>query len=453
MENSKFPLSQPTNKAGLTFHYVPVTNLKVNPNNPRRHTEDQMSDLKESMCRFGIVDPFVVNDYPERKDFLIGGHMRLAAAKELGITTVPVVYVTISDPAKEAELGIRLNKNTGEFDLELLAEFDESILADIGFSSEQLDEIFPMEERPEVFDLELELAKLDINQVTIQKGDIFSLGDSRAMCGDSMSEQDILRLMNGEKADACVTDQPYILDYLKGKKRHGQATEGFGFKRDRRYLETESLPDNFMELWMTNIHKVQKEDFAILSFENWKNLKDMWVVVEKYWKIRNIIIWHCGNRTQGFAAKWRFFSKYDIAVVGSSGQVSLNDEPEEELLQNDYEAAVFATSGKPHWESYEKGKKICPTDVVTFKTDDEKSSGQGVIFGCKPLEVLLPYIKVLTRRNDLIIEPFGGSFSTLIAATKLKRRCYLMEKVPAYMHVGIKRWERLTGQKAIQVNK
>ena len=88
---------------------------------------------------------------------------------------------------------------------------------------------------------------------------------------------------------------------------------------------------------------------------------------------------------------------------------------------------------------------------MEFKTDDEKSSGQGVIFGCKPLEILIPYIKVLTHRGDLIIEPFGGSGSTLCAATKLKRRCFVMEKVPAYTHVIIKRWEKLTGRKAEKI--
>ena len=123
-------------------------------------------------------------------------------------------------------------------------------------------------------------------------------------------------------------------------------------------------------------------------------------------------------------------------------------EPEEDLFQTEYENALFATSGKPHWEGYEKGKRICPTDFVEFKAADEKSSGQGIIFGTKPVEILIPYIKVLTERGDLIVEPFGGSGSTMIAAEKMKRRCYVMEKSPVYCEVIKKRWEKLTGRKA-----
>ena len=104
------------------------------------------------------------------------------------------------------------------------------------------------------------------------------------------------------------------------------------------------------------------------------------------------------------------------------------------------------------WESYEKGKKICPTDFIEFKSADEKSSGQGVIFGTKPTEILIPYIKVLTKRDDLIVEPFGGSGSTLIASIKMNRRCYLMEKCPTYAQVILKRWENETGKKPVKIN-
>jgi len=121
------------------------------------------------------------------------------------------------------------------------------------------------------------------------------------------------------------------------------------------------------------------------------------------------------------------------------------------LLQEEYETALYAIAGKPHWEGYEKGKRICPTDFIEYKADDAKSSGQGIIFGCKPVEILIPYLKVLTKRNDLVVEPFGGSGSTLIAAEKLKRRCYLMEKSPVYCEVIKHRWERLTGKKANKI--
>ncbi|MEK7167885.1 MAG: DNA methyltransferase, partial [Patescibacteria group bacterium] len=226
-----------------------------------------------------------------------------------------------------------------------------------------------------------------------------------------------------------------------------------GNKRDRRYLETDSLPPDFTEKWMGNIAKIAKENFHIICYENWKNIRTIWNEMEKHWKVRNMIVWHLPNRTQGFSAKYKFFNKHDIAMVGSSHKKDdLNLEPEEEMLQNEYEIALYASSGKPQWEPYQKGKKICPTDFLEYKAADEKSSGQGIIFGTKPLEILIPYIKVLTKRGDLIVEPFGGSGSTLIACEKMRRRCFLMEKCPTYAEVIRNRWEKLTGQKAKKIN-
>jgi len=432
---------------------VNISELRHPEVNPRKWSKEQTDNLKESIKRFGLCDPLIVNSAENRKGVIIGGNFRYEVAKQLGFTEVPIVYINIPDIEKEKELNLRLNANIGAFDLKLLAEFDETILKDIGFSSEELDEIFEIDVTPEQFDLENELKKLKIDQIKFQKGDVYALGDSRLMCGDSTIEADVIKLMGGEKADMCFTDEPYLLDYLHGKNKHGKAVTGFGAKKDRRYLETESLPDNFMALWMANINKVQKEDFSIISFENWKNLPKMHEEMSKYWKIRNLIIWHLPNRVQGFAAKYKFFNKYDIAILGTSpsDKSDLNLEKESELLQNEFESALFATSGKPHWESYEKGKKYCPTDFIEYNASDEKSSGQGIIFGTKPIEILIPYIKVLTKRGDLIVEPFSGSGSTLIAATKMKRRCFGMEKSPVYAEVIKKRWENLTGLKGVKI--
>jgi len=438
----------------LKVEYITVKDLKPSDYNPRKWDDKAVSDLTESIKKYGLVDPLLVNSAENRKNVLIGGHFRLKVAKDLGYKKVPVVYINIPDIEKEKELNIRLNKNLGEFDFELLAKFDENFLSSVGFSSEELDDIFEIDVTPEQFDLAKELQKLKIEKIETQKGTIWELGDSRLMCGDSTIEADVLKLMNGEKADMCLTDEPYLISYLFGKKKHGKAVTGFGAKRDRRYLETESLPENFMDLWMINISKIQKPDFSIISFENWKNLPRMWDAMSKFWKIRNLIIWRCPNRMQGFAAKYKFFNKYDIALLGTSpsNKTDLNLKKEPELLQNEYETALYASSGKPHWEGYRKNKKICPTDFVEFNTCDEKSSGQSIIFGTKPLEIITPYLKVLTKRNDLIVEPFGGSGSTLIAAEKMHRKCYVMEKSPIYCEVIKKRWENLTGMKGEKID-
>jgi DNA modification methylase len=431
------------------IEYVSAEDLVPASYNPRKWSDKQLTDLKESIKRFGFCDPAIVNCNANRKNIIIGAHMRVAAAKQLGIKQIPVVYVDIPDIERERELNLRLNKNTGEFNFEMLAEFDENFLAGVGFTSEEMDDIFDIDITPEIFDLQKELEKLDIKKIEIQKGDIWQLGASKMMVGDSTIEADVSKLMSGEKADMCLTDPPYILNYLLAK-RHGKATEGFGAKKNRRYLETDVLPDDFTEKWMANINKVQKENFSIICYENWKNIRTIWNEMDKYWQVRNMIVWHLPNRCQGFAAKNKFFNKHDIAMIGTSkiDYPILNLKSEDELLQNEYETALYAVSGKAHWEGYGKNKKFCPTDFIEYNAADEKSSGQGVIFGTKPLEILIPYVKVLTKRNDLIVEPFGGSGSTLIAATKMKRRCYLMEKSPVYAEVIRNRWEKLTGMKA-----
>lgn len=419
--------------------------------NPRLLTPDQEKQLKRSLEKFSLVEIPAV-DVDNR---LIAGHQRVKVLLILG-RSEDLIDVRIPNrkltEEEFKEYNIRSNHTTGEWDWELLSEFDEAFLKDVGFSSEEMDDIFEVDDTPETFDLEKELAKLNIAQIEIKKGDVWQLGTHRLKCGDSTIEEDVLSLMNGEKADMCLTDPPYILDYLRGKKKNGTPTEGFGLKRDRKYLETDVLPDNFSDLWMANVAKIQKPDFSIMVYENPKNLRTIWNALEKHWKYRNTIIWHLPNRVQNFAAKYKFFNKYDFAMLGTSGEVTLNQEPETDpLLQEEYESCLFATSGKPHWESYEKGKKYCPTDFIDYKASDEKSSGQGIIFGTKPIEILVPYLKVLTKRDDLVIEPFGGSGSTLIAAEKLKRRCFIMEKSPVYAEVIRKRWEKLTGQKAVRI--
>ncbi len=433
---------------------VKVTDLVPSEYNPRKWSKEQVDQLKESIQRFGIVDPIIVNSADSRKNIIIGGHFRLEVAKQLGFKEIPVVYINIPEIERERELNLRLNKNEGEFDYSLLAKFDENILKDIGFGSEEMDAIFDIDDiNTEIFDLEKELKKLKIDEIKFQKGDVYALGDSRLMCGDSTIEADVIKLMNGEKAQFCLTDPPYLLDYLNGKQRHGNPTVGFGAKKNRRYLETDVLPDNFTELWMANIAKIQDENFSIIVYENWKNIRIIWGEMEKYWRVKNMLVWHLPNRNQGYSAKYKFFSKHDIAMVGASpnSDVEFNNEPETDGLQEEYETALYAISGKPQWEGYKKGKKYQPTDFIEFNASDEKSSGQGIIFGTKPIEILIPYIKVLTKRGDLIVEPFSGSGSTLIASTKMKRRCYGMEKSPVYAEVIKKRWENLTGLKGVKI--
>jgi DNA modification methylase len=438
----------------LSIEYVSVLELTSPEYNPRFWSEENKEELKESIVRYGVVDPLLVNSAEERKNIVIGGNFRLSVLKELGHEVVPVVYISIPEIEKEKELCLRLNKNQGEWDMELLSQFDETFLSDLGFDSEELDKVFEEDDNEEQFDLKKELEKVGIENITVEKGDVYDLDGSRLMCGDSTIEADMLKLCGENKIDMVMTDPPYILDYLHGKtKKDGEAVTGFGAKKNRRYLETDVLPDNFTELWMDNVTKVQNPNFSIIVYENWKNIRTIWDEMEKHWKVRNMLVWHLPNRNQGYAGKHKFFSKYDIAMVGTSSEETVPDVEieSEELVQNEYDTALFAISGKPQWEGYQKGSKYCPTDFIEYNASDEKSSGQGIVFGTKPIQILIPYIKVLTKRDELVLEPFGGSGSTLIASTKLKRRCFIMEKSPVYAEVILNRWEKLTGKKRIKI--
>ena len=184
----------------LKVEYVEINKLKPSEYNPRKWDQSAIKNLTESIKRYGLVDPLLVNNASGREGVVIGGHFRLKVAKDLRITNIPVVYITITDINKEKDLNLRLNKATGDWDWDLLKNFDENFLVDVGFSSEDLDRIFE-NEVPETFDIKKELEKIGISNIQTNKGDVYELGSSRLMCGDSTVETEVLKLMNGEKAD------------------------------------------------------------------------------------------------------------------------------------------------------------------------------------------------------------------------------------------------------------
>lgn len=130
---------------------VNINELKPAEYNPREMTEKQAKDLKKSIEKFGLVDPIIVNSNPERMNVVIGGHQRKKIAEMLGFEKVPVVYLNLNT-SEEKELNLRLNKNTGQFDLDLLVNFDDSVLLDVGFNSNDfnlnIDKFDEEEEKP-----------------------------------------------------------------------------------------------------------------------------------------------------------------------------------------------------------------------------------------------------------------------------------------------------------------
>lgn len=128
---------------------VPVNDLKPSEYNPRKWDEKDIQDLQKSIEEFDLVDPIIVNSNENRKNVVIGGHFRLFVAKKLNKATVPVVYVNIPDIEKEKRLNLRLNRNQGQWDYNLLKEFDKAMLKEVGFIEEELGKINIPDFKPE----------------------------------------------------------------------------------------------------------------------------------------------------------------------------------------------------------------------------------------------------------------------------------------------------------------
>lgn len=178
----------------LIVKQVPIEELKPADYNPRKWSENARKGLTASLDTFGFVQPIVVNSAPNRRGVIIGGNFKLDIAKEKGMKTVPVVWVNIPDIKKEKELNLRLNKNQGEFDNDLLAQFEEEMLKDVGFDSKELDRIF-LEEDEDDFNADKEAEKI-VTPIA-KHGDIYQLGRHRLLCGDSSKLEEVAKLMGG----------------------------------------------------------------------------------------------------------------------------------------------------------------------------------------------------------------------------------------------------------------
>ena len=183
-----------------------ISELKPADYNPRKLTEKQEEHLTASLTEFGLVDPIIININPERKDIIIGGHQRLKVWKKLGNKEIDCVELDLS-LEKERELNIRLNANTGEWNMDLLEEFFQiEELQDWGVDLEWETET-ELETKDDDFDEAPPETPLTV------LGDLYEIGEHRLLCGDSTDSDSVARLMNGEKADMVFTDPPYEIDF------------------------------------------------------------------------------------------------------------------------------------------------------------------------------------------------------------------------------------------------
>ena len=406
---------------------VPVKDLKPSEYNPRMASEKEVKELTDSITKFGLVDPIIVNSSKSRKNIVIGGHFRLRVATEMGFTEMPVVYVNIPELAKERELNLRLNFNSGSFDYDLLANFDEDMLIDVGFSSVDIDKIFQLDIKPEDDEIP------ENPPARSKMGNIYKLGKHRVMCGDSTKREDVDKLMDGKKADICFTSPPYWVgfEYENEKDKEGilehieKATRVITSVSKKIFINTGNI---------SSIEKAEK----ITGKRQPALLIDWWIdaMNRNNYLLRHIRIWAKmggvmpSRRNDKIDMHWEYIATF-TDEGGNAG-----------FIASFYDANIDPTQniGTPKWA------------VKGVWADIQGKARQSGHVAAFPVELANRYILMYSERNGILYEPYCGSGSTLIACEKTNRICYGMEIDPHYCDVVVNRWEQYTGQKAEVLN-
>ena len=258
----------------INITYYNANDLVMAEYNPRQLTKDQYTQLKDSINRFGLVDPLIVNKNKDRKNILVGGHQRLRIAKEIGLESIPCVEIDLSYD-QEKELNIRLNKNVGEWDYDALANhFDVGELTEWGFSN---DELQFYEDEPTVGLIDDDEIP-EVEEPITQTGDLWILGEHRLLCGDATKKEDVDILMDGKKADMVFTDPPYGIDYQDLKKNHKK-------------IENDIDPTNVLQV--LNYYK----KIPMFVCCNWKSIS-IFLDVLKEIDFKSCIVWDKQTRIQ-----------------------------------------------------------------------------------------------------------------------------------------------------------
>ncbi len=364
--------------------------------NPRQWPEKETKDLEISLDKFNLADPLVIN----LNNTIIGGHFRFNILKQKGISEIDVrVPSRQLSQEEERELNLRLNKNLGSWDFDALANFDEDLLKDVGFDSKELDKIFELdiEEKDNVIP--------EINEeCNIKEGDLFQMGEHRLLCGSSIDKANIKKIMQGEKATACITDPPYSVNY---KSRKEEISETLASYQD---------PNDAKEL-LYGFMSIMPSDILIMTYAD-KQLHPYVLTCEQLgFETIDLLIWEKQNFC--FWPGARYQQQHELIFIARHrGGAIINNVPSNQ-------STIFQIDRKMK-------NDIHPTQ--------------------RPLELFEKLIIYHTNRGDIVYEPFGGSGTTLIACEKLNRKCRAIEISPQFCQVIIKRWEDYTGKKAQKLN-
>lgn len=393
----------------LEIVYLPPGDLTPYEKNAKLHPPEQVERIANSIREFGFRQPLVI----DKDGVLVIGHGRLLAAKRLGLEKVPCVRA--DDLTEEQIKALRLadNKtNESEWDFSLLeSELNELKLdfnmADFGFDEpgEALKMEDVQEDDPDLTPPE--------KPVTIP-GDIWQLGRHRLMCGDSTKTDDVLRLMDGAKARMVFTDPPWNVNYGAEEEGNPMGYKPRTIMND--FMGTEDFK-NFMGSAFHCMNEASEEGaktYVVMSAQEWGNMMLMLASNDYHWS--STIIW---NKDQLVLSRKDYHTKYEPIWYGWK-------------------------EGKARLHPLEDRKQCDVWDFDRPKVSIEHPT-------MKPVPLVAQAIHNSSDTDDVVLDLFGGSGTTLIAAEQLDRICYMMELDPKYCDVIVRRWEEFTGKKAVRL--
>ena len=368
-----------------------------NPRKKLKPEDKEYQKIKNSIEEFGYVEPIIINN----DNTIIGGHQRLTVLKDLGYKEVDVIQIDI-DKTKEKALNIALNKITGEWDYSLLGDLLldlDSLNYDLEITGFDLDEIenimAPIEEEQEIVEDDFDIEPPEEPKAKL--GDIYQLGNHRLMCGSALKMEDIEKLLNNNKCELTFTDPPYQLE-----------TQGGGILKIANSMKQikENGVDNFDPQQLILVSNTN------IYCHNKPLIKKYIELAEKNNMAYDLCFYKKTNTVPNYKGHMMTDCEY-IAIIG-------NQDPNKGLEKEEYSKCYIGQKDSDNELSYSKPVGLCAK-----------------------------YIKLYSQKN--VLDLFGGSGSTLIACEQLNRNCYMMELDPKYVDVIIKRWEELTGKKAIKV--
>ena len=399
----------------LKIEYRNVDELIPYDNNPRKNDE-AVDYVANSIKEFGFKMPIVV----DRRGVIIAGHTRLKASKKLGLKEVPVVVA--DDLTDEQVKALRLADNKvgeiAEWDFSMLEEELAELDIDMeqfGFEKNILEEEIIEDEIPEKQET-----------TNVKKGDIYQLGNHRLMCGDSTSKEDIDKLINDNIIKCVFTSPPYNMNanMYDGYNDNLESEEYIKF--NLKVIENIKEHLRGFLFWNISYNKNSRWEFIEIMYR---------IIKETGLKFMELIVWDKGHGMP-ITSKDMLTRRYeDILMVG-----------DEDTISQDMDLYCIGTTEKKAYFNKKTNKGITNYWKVDTNNSQIKQNK-----ACFPVGLPAKAIKLCSDKGENIMEPFGGSGSTLIACEQLDRNCYIMEYDEILCQVIIDRWENFTGRKAIKL--